>query len=296
MPRHVLTLISSPNAPALKANGSVIALLRARLNPVRVVWLSAVACDFEFDAVPARHLVEETFKIADDARLDAVLQPMENRAKQLLISDMDSTMIAEECIDELADAVGLKARVSAITERAMNGELDFPAALRERVALLKGLSVSQLELTFQQRITLMGGARTLVQTMRHHGAKTMLVSGGFTFFTERVAAAIGFERQEANLLEIVHGELTGRVIEPILGKEAKREALLRAAEKHAVPLARTLAVGDGANDLPMILEAGLGVAFHAKPVVQAAAPASIRFNDLTALLYIQGYAQESWVG
>jgi phosphoserine phosphatase len=271
MPRHVLTLISSPNAPALKANSTVIALLRARLNPVRVVWLSAVACDFEFDDVPPAHFLEEALRITDDARLDAVLQPMETRAKHLLVSDMDSTMIAQECIDELADAMGLKARVSAITERAMNGELDFPSALRERVALLKGLSVAQLELTYQQRITLMGGARTLVQTMRHHGAKTLLVSGGFTFFTERVAAAIGFERQEANLLEIEHGELTGRV-------------------------ARTLAVGDGATDLPMIQTAGLGVAFHAKPVVQAAAPASIRFNDLTALLYIQGYAQECWVG
>ena len=296
MARHVLTLISSPGTPVLQANATLLAPIRARLNPVRVVWLSSVACDLEFDDAPDAEVMAKIFAVAEEAKVDAVLQPMEHRVKRLLISDMDSTMIAQECIDELADARGIKSQVAAITEQAMRGEIDFPDALRARVALLKELPVEALERTYAERITLMPGARTLVHTMRTLGAKTLLVSGGFTFFTQRVAATIGFEGQEANQLEILDGVLTGNVIEPILGKEAKRVSLLNAAQHYGVPLAYTMAVGDGANDLPMIQTAGLGVAYHAKPIVEQAAPAAIRFNDLTALLYIQGISPERWVG
>ncbi len=292
--RHVLTLIAPTTTAPLRADTSLIPAVRARLNPVRTVWLSDHACDLEFDAVPAPHSLEESLKNAHAACIDAVLQPIENREKQLLISDMDSTMIDQECIDELADAVGMRAHVSAITERAMRGELDFAAALRERVALLKNLHVEALDRTYRERITLMSGARTLVHTMKARGAKTLLVSGGFTYFTARVAAAIGFDGDEANILELENSCLTGNVREPILGKEAKRASLLRAAAKHNIPLARTMAVGDGANDLPMIQTAGLGIAYHAKPIVEQAAPAAIRFNDLTALLYIQGIEKAAW--
>jgi len=278
----------------LRANTTVIPVLRARLNPVRIVWLSPYACDFEFDAAPAAHSMEDASKLAHHAAVDAVLQPVASREKQLLISDMDSTMIRQECIDELADAVGMKPYVAAITERAMNGELDFESALRERVALLKDLPLNELERTYRERITLMPGARTLVQTMRARGARTLLVSGGFTYFTARIAEAIGFERDEANHLEVADGKLTGTVRAPILGKEAKRRSLLAAAHHYGIALERTLAVGDGANDLPMLRQAGLGVAYHAKPLVEAAAPARIRFNDLTALLYIQGIPQSEW--
>ncbi len=294
MPRHVLTLIAPPSAPALKADTTVIPVLRARLNPVRVVWLSSHACDLEFDAIPSPAAIKEAHTLATANRMDAVFQPIENREKQLLVSDMDSTMINQECIDELADAVGMKAHVAKITERAMNGELDFESALKERVLLLKDLPLSELERTYHERITLMSGARTLLKTMASRGAHTLLVSGGFTYFTSRIADAIGFERDEANHLEFLNGKLTGTVREPILGKEAKKKSLIAAASEYGIALERTLAVGDGANDLPMIQQAGLGVAYHAKPIVEEAAPARIRFNDLTALLYIQGVPQTEW--
>jgi phosphoserine phosphatase len=226
---------------------------------------------------------------------DYVLQPMKTREKKLLIADMDSTMIAQECIDELADLVGKKKEVAAITERAMNGELDFKAALRERVALLKGLTQAQLGTVYRERITLTPGARTLVQTMKARGAYTMLVSGGFKFFTSRVGEAIGFDANEANKLEAKNGILTGKVIEPILDKESKRDSLHRAAKEKGLSLVHTLAIGDGANDLPMIKDAGLGVAYHAKPIVRADAAAQINFNDLSALLYVQGISRASWV-
>ena len=204
-------------------------------------------------------------------------------------------MIAQECIDELADKVGLKAHVAAITERAMNVELDFKAALRERVLLLKDLPAQTLQDVFDNHITLMPGAKALVATMKAHGATTHLVSGGFTFFTERVAKALGFDTDEANILELAEGKLSGTVREPILDKDSKRASLERHAAQHNLPLSATLAVGDGANDLPMLLAAGLGVAYHAKPVVEAQAPASIRFNDLSALLYLQGIPKDEWV-
>lgn len=261
-----------------------------------VEWLAPeVACDVILDTPPPPQAYAETLARSTHMRVDAVLQPLRAREKKLLISDMDSTLIDQECIDELADKVGLKAHVSAITERAMNGELDFKAALTQRVALLKDLPESTLQEVFDHHITLMDGAKTLAATMKARGASTHLVSGGFTFFTERVARALGFDTHEANILEVANGALTGTVRLPILDKDSKRESLLRYAAQHALPLSATLAVGDGANDLPMLLSAGLGVAYHAKPAVEAEARASIRFNDLTALLYLQGIKKAEWV-
>lgn len=290
-----MTLIAAPNS-TLSLDYLVGPLTSSGFTIAHVEWLAAhVACDVILDTPPPPQAYAETLSRCAQVRADAVLQPLAGREKKLLISDMDSTMIDQECIDELADKVGLKAHVAAITERAMNGELDFKAALVERVLLLKDLPEATLHDVFAHHITLMAGAKTLLATMKAHGASTHLVSGGFTFFTERVAAALGFDTHEANILEVANGKLTGTVRTPILDKDSKRESLLAYAAQHNVPLAATLAVGDGANDLPMLLEAGLGVAYHAKPAVEAAAKASIRFNDLTALLYLQGIKQAQWV-
>ncbi|MEQ9504929.1 MAG: phosphoserine phosphatase SerB [Hyphomonas sp.] len=215
--------------------------------------------------------------------------------KRLLISDMDSTIIGQECIDELADAVGLKAEISAITERAMRGELDFESALTERVARLKGLPLGELERTLTERLTLNPGARTLVATMKAHGAQTVLVSGGFTFFTARIAALAGFEFQRGNTLGDDGAALTGEVGRPILGRAAKREALEAFAKAGGYTSEDALALGDGANDLDMIKAAGLGVAYHAKPVVAAEADAAIRHTDLTAALFFQGFTSAELV-
>ena len=222
--------------------------------------------------------------------VDANCLPAANRRKRLLIADMDSTIIPVECIDEVADFAGVRAEVEAITEPAMRGEIGFEDALRARVALIEGLPEAKLDAVYRQRISLNPGARALVRTMRAHGAVTALVSGGFSFFTERVAAAAGFEVHQANRLLAADGLLTGRVAEPVLGRAAKLEALTRLAAEQGIGLDDALAVGDGANDLAMIEAAGLGVAFRAKPIVAARARATIRHGDLTALLYLQGYS------
>jgi phosphoserine phosphatase len=227
--------------------------------------------------------------------VDINVLPVASRRKHLLIADMDSTIIQQECIDEMADVFGLKPRIAAITERAMRGELDFEAALTERLGLLKGLDDAALERVYAERIILMPGATTLLATMKAHGAFTALVSGGFTFFTSRVAKAVGFDVNRANLLGFAEGRLTGHVIGPILGKAAKLTALREFAALRGLPLSDTLAVGDGANDLDMVKAAGLGVAFRAKPVVAAEARAAIAHGDLTALLYLQGYAKAEFV-
>ncbi len=283
---HTLTLIAAPGTTLPAAE------IATSLRAPQWQWLAeGIAADLTLasplmDAALPQRLAT--------ARIDHILQPSEGREKRLLISDMDSTMIDQECIDELAGYMGLKDHVSAITERAMNGELDFAAALRERVALLKDLPEAALQEVFDSKITLMAGARTLVQTMKARGAYCLLVSGGFRFFTGRVATALGFDGDEANQLEIIDGSLTGRVLDPILDKESKRESLHRTAQKKDLALSASLALGDGANDLPMLLDAGLGIAYHAKPTVQAQAKHVVNFNDLTAALYAQGIAKSEW--
>jgi phosphoserine phosphatase len=231
----------------------------------------------------------------DGAPIDIVIQPVANRRKKLFLADMDSTMIQQECIDELAEYVGLKAEVSAITERAMRGELPFEPALRERVALLKGLPLSVIDEIIANRITLMPGGRELVATMRANGTYCALVSGGFTVFTGPIAGMFGFQEHRSNHLVIEDEKLAGRVEEPIVGREAKYEALVELRDKVGLAVEDTLAVGDGANDLAMLGEAGLGVAYHAKPAVAEAAAARVDHGDLTALLYMQGYERRDFV-
>lgn len=262
---------------------------------MRRTLADGVAEDFLVDVRMTREAAEAALAdIIAHAPVDVIVQPAAHRSKRLLIADMDSTIIGQECIDELADFAGLKAEISAITERAMRGELDFEAALIERVAMLKGLPEKTLDDCFRSRITLNPGARTLVETMNRLGAMTVLVSGGFTYFVDRIARLAGFQQHQANELLIEGGALTGAVRKPILGREAKEAALRRFAKAGSIKLSETLAVGDGANDFDMISAAGLGVAFHAKPKVAAAADASIRHADLTALLYAQGVTQESF--
>lgn len=220
---------------------------------------------------------------------DWAITPKANRRKRLLISDMDSTIIGQECLDELADFAGLKAQVSAITERAMRGELDFASALTERVAMLKGLDLNALEACYSQRVTLNPGAKALTATMKAHGARCVLVSGGFRFFTSRVAKAAGFHIDRANTLIDDGQALTGQVGQPILGREAKLAALRDEAEALGATPADAVAMGDGANDLDMIRAAGLGIAYRAKPIVAAETIARIEYTDLTAALFFQGY-------
>lgn len=290
--RHVVTIVS----PASRViDGEAIVNRFSAGGAWR--WLEAgVALDMMLAQAPSAAQRAQWQEEAAAQGVDILIQPEAGREKRLLISDMDSTMIAQECIDELADTVGQKAHVAAITERAMNGELDFAEALRERVGLLKGVPEAVLQEVFAQKITFTHGARTLVQTMRARGAQCLLVSGGFRFFTARVAAALGFHADEANQLEVVDGVLTGRVLAPILDKQSKLEALRRACAQLGLSPEAALAVGDGANDLPMLQAAGLGVAYYAKPVVQKQCAARLLATDLTTLLYAQGIAKSEWVG
>jgi phosphoserine phosphatase len=255
----------------------------------REVWLSeGKALDIPFDHDPIQTLARARAHFQDHP-VDVNVVRAAGRRKALLIADMDSTIINVECLDELADMAGLKPVIAAITERAMRGEIPFEEALRERVAMLKGLELAALSRVYDERIRLNPGAKTLLSTMRKHGAHTLLVSGGFTYFTARVAEAAGFHGDQAN--ELLHdgAALTGMVGDPILGREAKLAALEKAVGELGIDADDAVAVGDGANDLAMIQRAGLGVAYHAKPVVAAAAGASIQHGDLTALLYLQGY-------
>jgi phosphoserine phosphatase len=290
------TLVTSPESAALSD-----ARLRAAMQAARATggaepqarWLKpAVAADLLVDGVEAGALEGALREALAGHPVDIIVQPAETRAKRLFLADMDSTMIGQECIDELADYVGLKAEVSEITERAMRGELPFEPALRERVALLKGLPVSIVDEIIGSRITLTPGGPELLRVLRANGAYTALVSGGFTLFTGPIAAMIGFHEHRSNVLEMTaDGNLAGTVREPILGREAKRSALLELRNAWQLPAHATMAVGDGANDLAMLGEAGLGVAFHAKPAVAAAAHARIDHSDLSALIYCQGYGE-----
>jgi len=242
-----------------------------------------------------RALREELDRALEGLAVDLAVQPSFGRRKRLFLADMDSTIIGCECLDELADFAGVKTQVAAITERAMRGEIDFDGALTERVAMLKGLPVSALQQCYDERVRLNPGARTVVQTLRANGARCVLVSGGFTFFTERVAAAAGFHQQRANRFVERGDVLTGKVETPILGREAKLQTLREEAQALEINLAAACVIGDGANDLAMIEAAGLGVAYRAKPVVAAQADARIDHADLTALLYFQGYGADAFV-
>jgi phosphoserine phosphatase len=253
--------------------------------------VEVLSAGFAFDIPVADHAaLAMARERAKDLKLDINLVRDDHRRKKLLVADMDSTIINVECLDELADMAGLKPRIAAITERAMRGELEFEAALKERVGMLKGLKLDALERTYAERVRLNPGAKSLLATMRAHGAHTMLVSGGFGYFTSRVAEAAGFHVERGNVLLDDGAALTGEVGMPILGREAKLQALEEAVTSLGIGFEDSLAVGDGANDLAMIQRAGLGVAYHAKPVVAEAAGAAINQNDLTALLYLQGYA------
>jgi phosphoserine phosphatase len=293
---HVATLIAGC---AGGLNDLLLGRARARLpGAADPRWLAdGIAADIPFSpesAIDHRALTERLRAVLD-APVDVVVQPGANRRKRLFLADMDSTMIGQECIDELAAYVGLKAHVAAITERAMRGEIAFEPALRERVALLKNLPVGVVEEVIDKHITLTPGARTLVATLRAHGTHTCLVSGGFTLFTTRIAAMIGFDETHANRLALDGERLAGRVEEPVFGRAAKLATLEALRARLELAPEDTLATGDGANDLDMLLAAGLGVAYHAKPKVAEAAAARIDHADLTALLFVQGYRREEFV-
>ncbi|MCB6177714.1 phosphoserine phosphatase SerB [Rhodobacter sp. Har01] len=285
------TLLTNPATPVLD---------RVTVDSLRNAWAGGdarwlapgIAAEFPVSAVP-----ENRWQVWDSLQafqIDLVVQPSEGRRKRLLIADMDSTMIQQECIDELADEAGVGTYVADITARAMNGELDFEDALRERVGLLKGLSESVIARVIRDRITLMPGGPVLLATMRAAGAHTALVSGGFTAFTDPIAERLGFHENRANILLAEAGALCGQVAEPILGKEAKLQALEEITARLGITPAEALAVGDGANDLPMLLRAGTGVALHAKPRVQAECDIRVNHGDLTALLYLQGISREDF--
>jgi phosphoserine phosphatase len=293
----VATLICNPADPAL--DSTVVDGARAVLPaPGPAQWLfDEVAVDIPFDgSEDIGAIIGRLREARGDLPIDIVVQPRDFRRKKLFLADMDSTMIGQECIDELADFAGLKAHVAEITERAMRGEIEFEPALRERVALLKGMPVGVVDEVLAKRITATPGGRELVMTMRAHGAWTCLISGGFTLFTSAVAAMIGFQENRANELLATDGKLTGEVREPILGRAAKLATLVELRESFDLDEIDTLVVGDGANDLGMIEAAGLGVAYRAKPAVAAAAAARIDHGDLTALLFMQGYKRSEFVG
>ncbi len=287
----IATLLTNPHHPVL--DRTLVESLRNAWGGGDARWLDpGVAAEFALSGVP-----NNRWQVWDSLQaqgIDLVIQPAENRRKRLLIADMDSTMIEQECIDELANEAGVGAYVAAITARAMNGELDFEAALRERVGLLKGLPEGVIERVLRDRITLMPGGRQLVATMKANGGYAALVSGGFTAFTSAVAGKLGFDESRANTLHFAGGALTGTLADPIVGKEAKLLALKDISARLGISPTDAIAVGDGANDLPMLLAAGIGVALHAKPRVQAECEVRINHGDLTALLYLQGYAREEF--
>jgi phosphoserine phosphatase len=295
----VLTLIAVPDANAEAAAAAVIAALAPLgARALGREWLaSGIACDLHFSDLDADQgeAAGRAALARDFGAIDVIAQPIAGRRKRLLVADLESTIIANEMLDELADYVGLRAEIAEITRRAMNDEIDFVDALRQRVALLGGLPESALD-EAADRIRLVPGARAVVATMRAHGAYTVLVSGGFTRYTSRIRAALGFDHDLGNELIIENNRLAGTLREPILAGEAKLAALKTIAAERGLPLFASLAVGDGANDMAMIDAAGLGIAFHAKPAVAARARHRIDHGDLTALLYAQGYRASEIVG
>lgn len=293
MVSQVLCLIADPARAPLRPE--LVAEV-GRAVGARPCWLAETeACEFALEDAARAALTGPLRQGLEDAGIDVAVVPAAERVKRLLVSDMDSTVITVECLDEVAGALGIQAEVAAITRRAMNGELDFRTALVARVALLAGLPVAVLDEIYRERVRLMPGAATLIRTMRARGATTALVSGGFAPFTERVREALGFDLVQANRLEASAGHLTGRVLEPVRGPDSKLALLRRLARARALAPAAILAVGDGANDLPMLKAAGLGVAYRAHPVVRAAVPVVVNHGDLTALLYLQGIARRDFV-
>lgn len=288
-PLLVATLIANPENPVLTS--SLVDKVYTEINASAVYWLANdIACDIPLPPDINRAQALETIRsIIGDAQIDVAVQEQDQRRKKLLVADMDSTMIDQECIDELAEEVGLGDYIADITLRAMNGEIAFEPALKERVALLKGLPLSVIDEVISNRITFAHGGKELVATMRAHGAYTALVSGGFTVFTSRIASYLGFDEHNANELLTKEGKLMGIVGEPILGKQAKLDKLEELCERLGIFPEDAMAVGDGANDLAMLQKAGSGVAMHAKPIVAQAASIRIDYGDLTSLLYLQGY-------
>ncbi|MEM5520692.1 phosphoserine phosphatase SerB [Sulfitobacter sp. AS59] len=289
---HSVTLLTSPDQPRLDA--ALVDSLRNAWGGGDAVWLAPdEAASFDMLRMPANRW--DIWAECQGMGVDLIIVPAEGRRKKMLLADMDSTMIQQECIDELADEAGVGDRVKDITARAMNGELDFEGALRERVGLLAGLDEAVIGQVLEQRITYMPGGKTLLATMKANGAYAALVSGGFTAFTASVAQALGFDENRANTLLVEGGKLTGHVRDPILGKQAKVDALEGITAQLGLAEADVLAVGDGANDLGMLHRAGMGVALHAKPAVAAECDVRINFGDLTALLYVQGYAKDEFI-
>lgn len=294
---HILTLIAQPGALApAHLNAARAALTALGADCDAVDWLAeGEAADLPFTALAAEQAIAAVRRALPDAPLDLIGQPAEGRRKKLLLADMDSTIITTETLDEIAAFAGLKEKIAEITARSMNGELDFAQALTERVGMLKGLGAFALEETWKAT-ELMPGAEVLVRTMRKHGARTALVSGGFRYFTGRVAKRVGFHEHHANTLLVRDGKLTGKVGQPILDRDAKLATLKRLAAAHGLALSEAATIGDGANDLAMIQAAGLGVAYRAKPSVAAAARHRIQHGDLRGLLFAQGYKASEFVG
>lgn len=297
--QYVLTLTCDPDKPILDdthVGRARDALVGAGVTGVDHMWLSAGrALDVTFEAPRIEPSLNAVREALDGIATDINQQPLDGRRKNLLIADMDSTIITEESLDALADFIGIKDQVAPVTARAMRGEIDFDTALRDRVRLLEGQPTDLLDRLLEERIHLTGGAEALVRTMVANGAFTALVSGGFTFVTEAVAKRVGFATHRGNVLLTRDGAITGEVAEPILGKEAKLASLREFCSAHGLTLDQTMAVGDGANDIPMLLGAGMGIAFHAKPAVAAAARFTVDHGDLTSLLYLQGYRDDDFI-
>ena len=288
----IATLLTNPETP--KLDRVAVESLRNAWGGGDAVWLDpGVAAEFALEAMPAN--LWEVWDGFQAMGIDLAVQPAAGRRKRMLIADMDSTMIQQECIDELADEAGVGPYVAGITARAMNGELEFDAALRARVGLLRGLEEAVIARVIRDRITLMPGGRALVATMRGNGGYAALVSGGFTAFTGAISGVLGFDENRANTLLVEDGRLTGAVAEPILGRAAKVQALEEISARLGISPAEAVAVGDGANDLGMLGLAGMGVALHAKPSVQAECAVRVNHGDLTALLYLQGYRREEFL-